>query len=284
MPRAYWVLAVAVAATSTSAIFARLAHAPSLMIAFSRCFIACAALAPFALLRLRNEATKSAIHLTIWSGILLAIHFATWIASLELTSVASSVVLVCSSPLFVSLAAPKVTGDKLHPSALIGLVLALAGTMVIGAGDFRLAGSALLGDLLALVGAIAAAGYILIGRLARRTLSLPSYAFCTYGIAGIIVFAVALLTNVQLRGFPAETYGWILAIGLVPQLIGHSSYNWALGQLSAPIVSTALLLEPIGASLLAWLVLGEMPTLFTSLGGVLILLGVAYALWKERAD
>lgn len=284
MARAYWSLAVAVIATSTSAVFARLAHAPALTIAFSRCLIASLALAPFAIPQMRKELSAKSLKLTLISGGMLAVHFSAWIASLDYTSVSSSVVLVCSAPLFVAIAAPKITGDHLRRVSFFGLATALVGTIVIGAGDFHVSGRALIGDLLALTGAIAAAGYILLGRLARRELSLPTYAFITYGTAFALIFAAALLSSSTIVGMRGESYFWIIAIGLVPQLIGHSSYNWALGSLTAPVVSTALLLEPIGASVLAWLILREIPTMATLWGGVLILFGVLSVIWLEGTN
>jgi drug/metabolite transporter (DMT)-like permease len=142
-------------------------------------------------------------------------------------------------------------------------------------------GQAFLGDLLALVGAVAAAGYLLIGRKLRARISLLSYIFMVYGMAAVVLLGIMFAAGQSPLGYPPQTYLWLLLLALIPQLIGHSTYNWALGYLSAAYVSIALLGEPIGSTILAYFLLSETPTLFKIVGGILILAGIYVASLSE---
>ncbi len=212
--------------------------------------------------------------LSALSGLFLSIHFILWISSLDYTSVASSVVLVSTSPIFVGLGARLFIHEP--PSRLLKIAIALAvgGGVVIGWGDMRLGGMALQGDLLAVGGAIMAAGYLLIGRRVRREVPLSGYAFATYGMATIILLVVCLATGQPLVGFSTPNYVWLVLLGLGPQLVGHTSLNWALEYLQASIVSIITLGEPIGATILAYIIFGEALTLTKALGGAIILAGI----------
>lgn len=280
-------MAAGVAAVSTAAIAIRFAQedAPSLSIAAWRLMLASLLLAPIVLTRHRGELARLAqpeLLRAIASGFLLAIHFATWISSLEFTSVVASVVLVATNPLFVGLLSPLFLKERVAPVMLVGILIAVVGSGVIGLDDIGAGGDPLRGDLLALVGAVCAAGYMMIGRTLRRRLSLLTYIFVVYGVAAIVLLVVALVGRQPLGGFAPETYGWFLYLALGPQLIGHSSFNWALRYLSAAFVTVTLLSEPIGSSLLAWLLLHEPPRKLEVLGGALILAGIAVASRAER--
>ena len=280
------VLAVGVGAVSTGSIFARLAEAPALLVAASRSTIAALALGGWVLWRHRSEigsVPRSAWPPLFVAGLMLAIHFATWITSLGMTSVSSSLVLVNTTPFWVALAAPRLAGDRVTRRMVLGIVVGFAGTIVIGLGDFRATGSALTGDLLALIGGLASAGYVLAGRRARQVVSLPVYGTLCYGLAGSLLWLAVLLFGVKLTGLSNFQWGWIALVGLVPQLIGHSSYNWALGHVSATVVSVCLIAEPIFASLLAWLIFAEAPTQEALTGGLLICIGIVLAAWPESA-
>jgi drug/metabolite transporter (DMT)-like permease len=294
---------VAVMAVSTAAIFIRFAQAeaPSLVIAAWRLSIATLALAPFALKRggpeLRRLARRE-LALALLAGVFLALHFASWISSLEYTTVASSVVLVTTTPLWVALLAPLTVKERISGGVLIGMVLTLIGGVAVGLsdtcawveaglscpewGDF-VRGRAFLGDLLALVGAIAAAFYLLIGRSLRGKLPLIPYIFVVYGVAAGVLVALMLGGGYAAFGYSPQTYLWFVLLALVPQLIGHSTYNWALRYLSAAYVSITLLGEPIGSALLAYLLLGETPTTFKIFGAILILIGI-YAASKSAGS
>jgi drug/metabolite transporter (DMT)-like permease len=225
----------------------------------------------------RSELIRAAI-----AGLLLALHFATWISSLEFTSVAASVVLVATHPLFVGLLSPPILREPSPRLMLVGILVAVTGSGVIGLGDMGGGRDPVLGDLLALVGAACAAGYFIMGRTLRRKLSLLTYIFVVYSVAAITLLVVVGVGRQPMGGFAPETYGWVLYLALGPQLIGHTSFNWALRYLSAAYVTVTLLSEPMGSSLLAWVLLKEPPTGLEGLGGALILVGVAIASRAER--
>ena len=283
----------AILAVSTASIFIRFAQreAPSLVIAALRLTFASLILAPIALTRYRDELrklTRGDLLLGLLSGVFLAVHFATWISSLEYTSIASSVVLVSTGPLWVALLSPIFLKEPLTKPVLIGMLFALIGGTVIGLSDSCqidnglacppfsefVQGKAFLGNFLALVGAWAVAGYLIIGRRLRGGMSLIPYIFVVYGIAAIVLLGIMFTAGQSPIGFSSMTYIWILLLALVPQLIGHSTYNWALRYLPAALVSITTLGEPIGSAVLAYFILSESPTVLTIFGGILILAGI----------
>jgi drug/metabolite transporter (DMT)-like permease len=267
---------------STAAIAIRFAQrgAPSMSIAAGRLTLASLVLAPLVLSRHRDELsqfTRSDLMRAAAAGLFLALHFATWITSLEFTSVAASVVLVATNPLFVGLLSPLILKESVSRGMLTGILVAVVGSTVLSLDDLGGGSAPLLGDLLALIGAAGAAGYMMIGRTLRRRLSLLTYIFVVYSVAALVLLVIALVTGQPMGGLSPETYGWILYLALGPQLVGHSSFNWALRYLSAAYVTVTLLSEPIIASLLAWLLLQEPPTSLEVVGGGLILAGIAIA-------
>jgi len=298
----YLVIFFGILAVSTASIFIRFAQteASSLVIAAYRLSLATVVLAPVAL---RGHApalralTRRDLALGTLSGALLGLHFATWITSLELTSVASSVVLVTTTPLWVALLAPFTVQEPLHRRVLGGLGIALAGGAVVSLSDScsistagmacpglaqMVQGQAFLGNFLALAGAWAAAGYILIGRNLRAKLSIVPYAFMVYGIAAVVLVGIMLGFGESPVGYSPRVYGWFVLLALIPQLIGHSSFNWALGYLPAAFVSITLLGEPIGSILLAFVILQETPTWLNLIGAGLILAGIYVASNGDR--
>ncbi len=291
------VIIFGILAVSTGSIFVRYAqiHAPSIVIAAYRLGLATLFLAPVALLRHRSELRGIQGRdrtLAIGSGIFLALHFATWISSLEFTTVVSSVVLVSTAPLWVALLSPITIKEPLTKSILIGLGMAFIGVVIVGVSDVCLfqdgkllcpsfnefiRGEAFVGDLLALVGAWMAAGYLLIGRRLRVGISLVPYIFVVYGVAAIVLTILMFASGETAFGYPLQTYLWLILLALVPQIMGHSSFNWALGYLSAAFVSLTLLGEPIGSAVLAYILLDEMPTVQKIFGAILILAGIYVA-------
>jgi drug/metabolite transporter (DMT)-like permease len=287
---------IAILAVSTASIFIRFAQedASSLAISALRLVVASLILAPLALTRHAAELkalTRREILLGGVSGLFLGLHFATWITSLEYTSVASSVVLVSTGPLWVALLSPLLLKERLSPGAFGGLALALLGGVFITLyGDCTwnnglscqpisdvLAGQNLRGDLLALAGAWAVTGYLMIGRRLRAKMSLIPYIFLVYTVAALSLLAVMAFLRVPVLGFRPVTYLWLLLLGLLPQLIGHSTYNWALRFLPAAIVAVTTLGEPIGSATLAYFFLREKPTIAVVIGGALILAGIYIA-------
>jgi len=291
------VIFIGILAVSTGSIYTRFAqvNAPSLVIAAGRLTIASIVLLPLALVRRRGEIIslqRYEILLVLISGFFLALHFAAWITSLAFTTVASSVVFVTTTPLWVALFSPIVLSEPITRSMKIGMGLALVGGIMIGLNDtcalmggqlvcpvlkdlFR--GRAFIGDLLALAGAIMAAAYVIIGRRMRPHISLLGYIFVVYGMASLILLVFMFVAGESPLGYPPSTYLWIFLLALIPQLLGHSSFNWALGYLSAAFVSITLLGEPIGATILAYFLLNEKPTTLKIFGAILILAGIYIA-------
>ncbi len=284
--RPYAALLVGVIAVSFAAIFIRLAQdaeAPSLVLAAARLSVATIALTPLVLRRHRAELRASAWRDVSWavlSGLFLAAHFATWITSLEYTAVVNSVTLVTTSPLWVALLAPLALGERLNRATLLGIALAMGGGILVGvssAGDPPNRPDPWLGNGLALAGAVAAAFYLMIGRRLRARWSLVTYAWVVYGVAALALIVTVLATRQQVLGLPGQAYLWMVLMGLVPQLIGHSSFNYALGYLPAAYVSLVILGEPIGSGLLAIAFLDEWPVPLQLAGSALILVGIAVA-------
>jgi len=285
MARRYLVLALGVVSVSFAAIFIRLADAPVLVIAAYRLMLASLLINPIAYARSRYELLhliKAGLALPLLSGVLLALHFVLWIASLSYTTVASSVVLVTANPVFVALASHFLFREKLSRQVIVGIAVCLAGAALIGYGDWTLGLKPLFGDLLALLGAIAVAGYYLIGRRLRQTTGALSYASIVYSSAALVLLLSALALRYPLLGYSSTTYVMLVLLALIPQTVGHLSLNWSLRFVSATLVAIAVLGEPVGATVLALAILHEVPTLTQVLGGILILSGIFVAFHKSR--
>ena len=284
MAKRYLVLALGVVSVSFAAIFIRLAEAPVLVIAAYRLMLASLIITPMACARAKSEflgLMKAGLALPLLSGVLLALHFVLWIASLTYTTVASSVVLVTANPVFVALASHFLFREKLSRQVILGIAVCLAGAAIIGYGDWTLGCKPLLGDLLALAGAIAAAGYFLIGRKLRQTTGVLSYAAIVYGSAALALLLSVLVFQYPLLGYSTTTYIMLVLLALIPQTVGHLSLTWSLRFVSATLVTIAVLGEPVGATLLALIMLHEVPTLTQVLGGTLILTGIFLAFRKR---
>jgi drug/metabolite transporter (DMT)-like permease len=278
-------LAFGVVAISFGAIFARLADAPALVIAAYRVGLAVLVIAPVAWFQTRAEIAALSgreLGLALGAGFFLALHFATWISSLDYTSVANSVVLVNTNPLWVGLLTPFITQDRLSPQTKISIGLSVIGGIIIGAGDFALGADALLGDFLALAGSICAAFYILIGRRLRPKVSLLAYIFLCYGAAAAILWTLVIGAGLPVAGYSGQTVAAFWAMALIPQLIGHSAYNWSLRWFSSGLIAVSLLGEPIGATLLAYFLFHETLNLSKTVGGGLILVAIYLAAKAER--
>ncbi len=288
-------VAVAIAAVSTSAILVRWSAAPSVVKAFYRVLFMTAAVAPFAL---RDAADLRAVSrrdlgFAVVSGLALAVHFASFFESLEWTTVAASVTLITTQPVFVGVGAAFLLSERLTPRIVAGMALALAGAFamsvgplvvdpLLGGGDVASALAAafadsttqLYGNALALTGAVVGAVYTLAGRSLRQRLSLFAYTFVVYAVctAALGVFAVG--SGAALLGYPGAEWALFLAMALLPGMFGHTVINWALKYVESSVVSVALLGEPVGSSILALALLGEVPEVVTVLGGVVVLTGI----------
>jgi len=274
---------IGLAAVSSASILIRFAQhqAPSLVIAAARLTLASCILAPLTLIRYRVEyrrLTRQDWWLAALSGVCLALHFATWISSLEYTTVASSVVLVSTSPLFVAVASWLLLHERIERTVTAGLVVAVIGGAIIGLSDTGgQARNALLGDLLALSGAVAVAGYWLIGRKLRAKLPVVPYIAIVYGTAAVTLVLMAGAAGQTFIGYSSITYLCFLLLALGPQLVGHSSFNWALAHLPTTFVAVTTLGEPIGSTILAYIILGEVPAPIKIVGAILILSGILIA-------
>jgi drug/metabolite transporter (DMT)-like permease len=284
-------IAISVLASSSAAILIRFAQqeASSLAVAAWRLGVGTLIMAPFAFANHRDtlrRMTRKEWLLALLSGLFLALHFAAWVTSLEYTTVASSVVLVTLSPLIVALISTFVLKEPVGKYAWLGMAIALAGSAMVAFGDQWAGGAAadtvryaqrMLGNLLALAGAVFVAGYLLLGRKLRASVPLPPYALTVFGTAAMVLAAAALFSGQKMAGFSPDIYLWFVLLGLVPQTIGHAGFNWALKYVPASFVSIALLGEPVGSSIFAALLLREPPTLYEVGGGVLILIGIYLA-------
>lgn len=273
-------MTLAVGVISTAAILIVLADAPPLAIAAYRLALASIILLPLAWRSGWTEIKKLSAHdwrLSLLSGLFLALHFWTWVSSLKYTSVASSVMLVTTNPIFVGLGSHFILRERLTRFIVLGIVLSVVGGTLIGAGDLSAGSNQLLGDLLALAGALCSSAYFLIGRRVRQATSLISYIAIAYGMAALILIALALIAGIPLWGYSTPTYGLLFALALGPQLIGHTSVNWALRYLPAPTIALFILGEPIGSTILAYFILAQGLTWFKVLGGAFIIAGIYLA-------
>jgi len=285
-PLLYVRIAGGIVVVSFGAILVRLAQeAPPLAIAAWRLTLAAALVAPWAYARRARSPRPRGTDVawSVASGVALALHFVLWISSLEYTSVASSVLLVTTHPIFVGLGSRLFLRERLSQRMVLGILLALAGGGLVGAADFQFRGMALVGDALALGGGLAAAAYFLIGRRVRRATSTSNYIAMTYGVAAAVVLAISAATAVPLVGFSRSTIAYLVLLALGPQLLGHSTFNWALKHLPASSLSLLILGEPIGSTLLAVLFFGEQPTVLNAVGAAVILVGIYVSIPRREA-
>ena len=269
-------LAVGVVAVAFSSILIRLADAPALSIAFYRNAIAAAVVVPLALVRNGDELralTARQWATAVFAGGFLAAHFALWIPSLSYTTVAASTVLVTTQPVWVGLIG-RALGESVSRRGLVGIGLSVVGAVVISGGDLGLSRRAAFGDLLALLGAVAAAAYFLSGRSVRRRLSLVPYVAIAYATCAIVLAVVVAISGEPFGGFPAEAWLLFVLMALVPQFLGHTVFNYLLAEVEASVVAIAVTGEPVGATLLALAFFGEVPRWTAFAGGALILAGI----------
>ena len=268
-------------AVSAAAIFIRLAEAPAVAIAFWRCALGAAVLLPPALVRGDQFPKGRTLYAGIASGVALGAHFGFWISSLDYTSVAASVVLVSTQPVFVAVLAYLLFGERTTPLSFLGIIVAIAGTAVIAV-DRTVGSAAIFGNVLALVGAVTVAVYVLIGRSSRTGgVGVLPYSIVVYSAAAATLLSVALVFDIRLWGYSRETWFWLAAITAGPQLMGHTVFNWALRYVEASIISGTILAEPVVSALLAWLILSEKPGILTLVGGAVVLAGL-YLLLRGR--
>lgn len=285
--KTYGILFAGVFALSTSAIFVKLAAAPAAVTAFYRLLLTGTILLPFFLLSSRSRGecrklTSAQWRKILFAGLFLALHYVLWFESLNFTSTASSTVIVCLQPLF-SLALERFVGKtRVKSTALLGCGIALVGCFVIGCGDFRISGQALLGDILAFVAAGVIAGYFFVGQSVRAEISAVTYSVLSYFVSAAILLVYILLRRDPLLGYPAGTWYAFVGLALISTIGGQFVFNLLLKNLSASAVTMGILGEPIGTCILAAFVLGEKMTLQQLLGAAVIMAGMAVFFLPRR--
>ncbi len=292
-----FILGVGILAVSSASLFIRYAQQemPSLVIAAFRLGLASLLMTPFVLRK--HGVEIRAINRADWlriaaAGLLLAIHFASWITSLEYTSVSSSVVLVTTTPIWVALFSPFILKERSSRMTVIGLAVAIAGGMIVSLagecvitfsglachpGSGQASTNALFGNGLALLGAICAGCYLIIGRILRKTVNLSVYVYCIFACAGLFLILFAFMAGKSFYPYSPAAYAFCLALAVFPQIVGHTSLNWALAYLPVGLVAIVLLGEPVGSTILAAIFLKEIPTVWELTGGIIILSGIYIA-------
>lgn len=269
---------IGVISVSSSAVLVKLADsAPAAIIANYRLLFAVLMMLPVVLIKYRHEFRY--IHKKDWifsilAGVFLAFHFILWFESLNYTSVASSVVLVTLQPIFAFLGTYLFFKERFSYGALISMVIALFGSVIISWGDLQISGMALIGDVLALLGAIAVTVYFLFGQRVRKNLSLMTYTFIVYSISSLTLVIYNIGLQNPFLGYPASNWWIFLALAIFPTFFGHTLFNWALRWLSTAKVSMGNVFEPVGATILAYLILGETLTWSQLLGGTIVVFGL----------
>ncbi len=274
-------VALVVCTISFAAILIRWAQAPALAVALWRNVFAVGVLLPAALLWRVPFPRGRELWFSVVSGLFLAAHFAFWISSLDHTSVAVSVVLVCTQPIFVAGFGMVVLHERTSLRGVVGIAAAVAGAMLIAL-DEQGDQSALFGNLLALLGAVFVAAYVIVGRRVRGGGgTLLGYVVVVYSVAGAALGVACLVMAVPVTGFSAQTWGVMALIAVGPQILGHTLFNWALKYVRASVLSSTILLEPVGSAALAAMLLGEVPGVFTLAGGGVVVAGLALLIWAR---
>jgi drug/metabolite transporter (DMT)-like permease len=287
------VVAFAIVVVSFAAILIRMCDAPTAIIAAGRLTFATLILLPLFVSKRGGHAgpgdvekTRGAVNrrqaaLCFLAGLFLALHFLFWIESLKLTTVASSVMLVTTSPVFAAVFAWVALREAIGKKTLLAILLCLAGSLIIGRGAVDFGPGAVRGNILAILGAAAFGAQFVIARSLRRTMGITEYAFLAYSAAAVILVGWALAGGHSFTGFDRVNYLWFFLLAIGPQVFGHTSLSWALRYLPASKVAVSVLGEPVGAALLAWAFFGEVPGHTLFVGGALILYGVYLAITEK---
>lgn len=287
----YIAMIFGVTALSTSAIFVKIADAPSSATAFYRLFFAALALLPFLLFSEKNRSelralTKNQTFHIILSGLLLAVHYILWFESLRFTSVASSTVLVCLQPLFSLAFGLLFLKEGITKSAATGCLIAIFGSAVIGWGDFQISGMALFGDILAFVAAGVISLYFLIGQVVRKEIGVITYSVLSYFSSVAFLLIYALIKQDPLVGFTLGTWGAFLGLAFVATIGGQFVFNLLLKKVSATAVTMSILGEPVVTCILAYFILSERLSFQQLSGIVIVMIGLSifffYPILKEK--
>ena len=273
----YIPIIIGVISVSLSAIFVKLADAESGVIAFYRMLFSVLIMSPLFFMKYRHELkhlNKKEWLFTSIAGVFLAFHFILWFESLNYTSVASSTVLVTLQPIFALAGTYLFFKENISLKAIVATIVAISGSVFIAWGDFKVSGEAFYGDILALIACALVTGYFLFGQEVRKQLSLITYTMVVYSVSTIVLFVYVLVAG-QSFG-PYESTEWImfLLLAVVPNLLGHNLFNWAIKYVSTNVISISILFEPIGAAILAFFIFGEYLSISQLIGGVIVIVGI----------
>jgi drug/metabolite transporter (DMT)-like permease len=275
-PKYFWpVMALGVIGISFGSILIKLSTAQPLAIAFYRLMFSGLLMLPFYFGQPGQK--KVSLNDLGWialSALFLSLHFVAWVYSLSFTSVTSSVVLVTINPLFVSILGWVFLKEKTGPRILVAIAVVVTGGAIIGGRALAAGGMGNLGNLLALAGALMASGYLLTGRHLRKRLSLVTYTTICYSMTAVILLMASLAAKTPLGGFSKINYLYFALMAIGPQLLGHSIFNWGLKYLPTPRIAMLIIAEPVGATILAFVVLKQVPSIFEMIGAVFIMAGV----------
>ncbi|WP_026022941.1 DMT family transporter [Paenisporosarcina sp. TG20] len=273
----YIPIAIGVIAVAMSAIFVKLADADAGIIAFYRMLFSVLIMAPIFFWKYTAELkrlTKRDWSFSLVAGIFLAFHFILWFESLNYTSVASSTVLVTLQPLFAFAGTYFFFKEHLSVKTILSGLIAIGGSILISWGDFQISGTALYGDMLALIACALVTAYLLFGQDVRKRLSLVTYTFVVYGVSTITLFFYVIFKGESFGPYPANDWLWFVLLAIVPNLLGHTLFNWSLKYVSTNVISIAILFEPIGATILAFYVFNEYLILTQVIGGFIVIAGI----------
>ena len=274
----YIAIVVGVISVSLSAIFVKLSSAESAVIAFYRMLFSVLIMSPVFLLKYKSELKllqKRDWLFSVVAGVFLAFHFILWFESLNYTSVASSTVLVTLQPIFAFIGTYVFFKERVAFQSIVAVIVAISGSLLISWGDFRVSGAALYGDILALIACAFITGYLLFGQDVRKRLSLMTYTMVVYSVSTITLFFYVLFTGQSFGPYETVDWFWFLMLAIVPNLLGHTLFNWSLKWVSTNAISIAILLEPIGATILAFFIFSESLILSQVIGGIIVILGIA---------
>lgn len=273
----YIPIVIGVISVALSAIFVKLATAEAGVIAFYRMLFSVLFMLPVFWLKYRKEVLifkkKDWIYSSI-AGIFLAFHFIFWFESLNYTSVASSTVLVTLQPIFAFAGTYFFFKERLSIKTILSAVIAILGSFIISWGDFKVSGSALYGDLLALIGCALITAYLLFGQDVRKRISLITYTFIVYSISTVTLLIYVFAKGESLGPHPSMDWFWFIMLALIPNLLGHTLFNWSLKWVSTNVISIAILFEPVGASVLAYYVFRETLSSSQIIGGIVVITGI----------
>ncbi len=286
-PLKYWIF-VGTLFTSLSSIIIRFSEAPALVMAAYRMLFTSIMVSVPVYIKSREEfkyVSKRHLLLSIISGLFLAFHYAFWMQSIQMTTIANSTVLVSSSPIYVALFNYFVLKEKFSKSMVLGISMSLLGTIIIAMGS---AGgsydSMVVGNFFAFLGAIFVAGYLLIGGIVRKDISAGVYVFIVYSVSALALFILCFITRTPIYPYPPKEYMLFFLLGFCSSILGHTVYNYLVKYYSSTLISVSTLGEPIYASILAMFIFKEIPSIHTIIGGIIIITGIYYYLTTQNVN